>query len=289
MGNYYQISNYSTTMSSINPIVITPPKGIEFPDLKEVWGFKDLLFFLVKRDLKVRFQQTFIGVLWIVLQPLILMMIFNVILGILMRVPTQGIPYPVFFLSGFVVWQFFSQIVNSNAYSLLGNVGLITKAYFPRLALPLSTTLGAIIDFVISFLVLVIFLLAYHYPITPRYLLLPFLVLLTMFFSLGVGLLFSASMVVFRDTKNLLGFILMIWMYISPIMYPISIVPEQYQILFYLNPLTGFINAFRWVFLGTDTLPSALFFTVSSSVALFFLLIGSIAFRAMENRIADVM
>jgi homopolymeric O-antigen transport system permease protein len=276
-------------MTLIDPIVVTPPKGIEFPDLKEVWGFKDLLFFLVKRDLKVRFQQTFIGVLWIVLQPLILMMIFNVILGILMRVPTQGIPYPVFFLSGFVVWQFFSQIVNSSAYSLLGNVGLITKAYFPRLALPLSTTLGAIIDFVISFIVLVIFLLAYHFPITPRYLLLPFLVLLTMFFSLGVGLLFGASMVVFRDTKNLLGFILMIWMYLSPIMYPISIVPEQYQILFYLNPLTGFINAFRWVFLGTDTLPSALFFTVSSSVAFLFLIIGSIAFRAMENRIADVM
>jgi lipopolysaccharide transport system permease protein len=276
-------------MATINPIVITPPKNIEFPDLKEVWRFKDLLYFLVKRDLKVRFQQTFIGVLWIVLQPLILMLIFNIILGVLMRVPTEGIPYPVFFLSGFVVWQFFSQIVNSSAYSLLGNVGLITKAYFPRLALPLSTTIGAIIDFVISFLVLVIFLMAYHYPITPRYLLLPFLVLLTMFFSLGVGLLFGALMVVFRDTKNLLGFILMIWMYISPIMYPISIVPEKYQILFYLNPLTGFINAFRWVFLGTDTLPSALFFTVSSTMAIIFLLIGSIAFRAMENRIADVM
>jgi lipopolysaccharide transport system permease protein len=276
-------------MATINPIVVTPPKSIEFPDLKEVWRFKDLLYFLVKRDLKVRFQQTFIGVLWIVLQPLILMLIFNIILGVLMRVPTEGIPYPVFFLSGFVVWQFFSQIVNSSAYSLLGNVGLITKAYFPRLALPLSTTIGAIIDFVISFLVLVIFLMAYHYPITPRYLLLPFLVLLTMFFSLGVGLLFGALMVVFRDTKNLLGFILMIWMYISPIMYPISIVPEKYQILFYLNPLTGFINAFRWVFLGTDTLPSALFFTVSSTMAIIFLLIGSIAFRAMENRIADVM
>jgi lipopolysaccharide transport system permease protein len=276
-------------MATINPIVITPPKNIEFPDLKEVWGFKDLLYFLVKRDLKVRFQQTFIGVLWIVLQPLILMLIFNVILGILMRVPTEGIPYPVFFLSGFVVWQLFSQIVNSSAYSLLGNVGLIAKAYFPRLALPLSTTIGAIIDFVISFLVLQIFLLAYHYPITSRYLLLPFLVLLTMFFSLGVGLLFGASMVVFRDTKNLLGFILMIWMYISPIMYPIAIVPEKYQILFYLNPLTGFINAFRWVFLGTDTLPSALFFGISSAVAIIFLLIGSVAFRGMENRIADVM
>ena len=272
-----------------NPIVITPPKDIEFPDLKEVWKFKDLLYFLVKRDLKVRFQQTFIGVLWIVLQPLIQMLIFYVILGILVKVPTDGIPYPVFYLSGFVVWQLFSQIVNSSAYSLLGNVGLITKAYFPRLALPLSTTIGSIIDFVISFFVLEIFLLVYHYPITSRYLLLPFLVLLTLIFSLGVGLLFGALMVGFRDTKNLLGFILQIWMFLSPIMYPISIVPEQYRILFYLNPLTGLIYAYRWVFLSTDTLPSATYFAVSSVVALICLMTGLIAFRGMENRIADVM
>jgi len=130
-------------MTSINPIVITPPKSIELPDLKEVWKFKDLLYFLVKRDLKVRFQQTFIGVLWIVVQPLIQMLIFLVIFGVLVKVPTEEIPYPIFFLSGFVVWQLFSQIVNSSAYSLLGNVGIITKAYFPRLALPLSTTIGA--------------------------------------------------------------------------------------------------------------------------------------------------
>ncbi len=273
----------------INPIVITPPKNIELPDLKEVWGFKDLLYFLVKRDLKVRFQQTFIGVLWIVVQPLIQMLIFFVILGILIRVPTEGIPYPVFYLSGFVAWQLFFQIVNSSAISLLGNIGLISKAYFPRLALPLSTAIGALIDFLISFSVLLIFLLANHFLITSRYLLLPFLVLLTLIFSLGVGLLFGALMVVFRDTKNLLGFILQIWMFMSPIMYPISIVPEQYKIFFYLNPLTGFIDAYRWVFLSTNTLPSATFFALSSIVAILCLLTGLIAFRAMENRIADVM
>lgn len=273
----------------INPIVITPPKNIELPDLKEVWVFKDLLYFLVKRDLKVRFQQTFIGVLWIIVQPLIQMAIFFVILGILVRVPTEGIPYPVFYLSGFVMWQLFSQIVNSSAYSLLGNIGLITKAYFPRLALPLSTSIGALIDFLISFSVLLIFLLSNHYSITSRYLFIPFLLLLSLIFSLGVGLLFGALMVVFRDTKNLLGFILQIWMFMSPIMYPISIVPEKFRIFFYLNPLTGFIDAYRWVFLSTDTLPSARFFAVSSVVAVLCLLTGMIAFRAMENRIADVM
>ena len=228
-----------------NPIIVTPVNGLEFPSLKEVWNFKGLLFYLVLRDLKVRFQQTVIGVLWIVLQPLIQMLIFYVIFGLLVRVPTDGIPYPVFYMSGYIVWQFFLQIVNSCAYSLLGNIGIITKIYFPRLTLPLSTTIGACIDFVISFLVLLVFLLANHYTISARYFILPVLVLLTMIFALGVGLLFGALMVVFRDTKNLLGFILQIWMFVSPIMYTVTIAPEKYRILFYLNPLTGFIDAFR--------------------------------------------
>lgn len=273
----------------MDPLIVTPPNNLELPDFKEVWEFKDLLFFLVKRDLKVRFQQTFIGILWIILQPLIQMLIFFVILGILVRVPTDGVPYPVFYLSGYVVWQLFLQIVNSSAFSLLGNIGLITKAYFPRLALPLSTMIGAVIDFFISFSVLLVFLIANHYPITSRFLFLPFLVILTLFFSLGIGLHFGALMVVFRDTKNLLGFILQIWMFISPIIYPVSIAPEKYRILFYLNPLTGLIDAYRWVFLNNNTLPSLRYFLVSILVAVICLFTGLISFRSMENRIADVM
>jgi lipopolysaccharide transport system permease protein len=272
-----------------DPITVTPIKGVELPNFREVWKFRDLLFFLVRRDLKIRFQQTFIGVLWIVLQPLIQMLIFYMIFGVLVKIPTDGIPYQVYYLSGYVVWQLFLQIVNSSAYSLLGNIGIITKIYFPRLTLPLSTTIGALIDFVISFCVLLVFLLTSHYVITIRYLVLPFLVLLTMVFASGVGLLFGALMVEFRDTKNLLGFILQIWMFLSPIMYTISIVPENYRVLFYLNPLTGLIDAFRWVFLGTNTLPSAGYFAVSSLVAIVFLMIGLLSFRSMENRIADVM
>ncbi len=272
-----------------NPITVSPISHIEFPDLQEVWRSKGLLFYLVLRDLKVRFQQTAIGVLWIVLQPLIQLLIFYVIFGILVKVPTEGIPYPVFYMSGFIVWQLFFQIVNSSAYSLLGNIGIITKIYFPRLILPLSTTIGALIDFVIMFILLLVFLLANHYSITNRYLLLPVLVLLVMVYSLGVGLLFGALMVVFRDTKNLLGFILQVWMFVSPIIYPISIVPEEYRIVFYINPLTGFIDAFRWVFLGTQCLPSVRDLGVSSIVAIVLLLAGMYAFRSMENRIADVM
>jgi lipopolysaccharide transport system permease protein len=271
------------------PIVVIPPKSIEFPDLFELWESRDLLFFLVKRDLKVRFQQTVVGVLWIALQPLIQMLIFYIILGILVKVPTNGVPYTIFYLSGFIVWQLFTQIVNSSAFSLLGNIGIITKSYFPRIALPLSTTIGALIDFLISFILLLVFLLAGHYSISSRYLVLPFLLLLTIVFSFGIGLLFGALMVGFRDTKNLLGFILQIWMFLSPIMYPTSLAPKEFRILFYLNPLTGLIDAYRWVFLRSDSLPSPVYFLVSFCAAVLCLVVGAVAFRAMENKIADVM
>lgn len=271
------------------PVIVTPPKSIELPDFREVWEFRDLLFFLTSRDLKVRFQQTFIGVLWIALQPIIQMLIFYMILGILIRVPTDGIPYPVFFLSGFIVWQLFSQIVNGSAYSLLGNIGVIIKSYFPRLALPISSTVSSLVDFVISFVLLLAFLLGNHFPITARYLLLPVLLLITVLFSSGVGLLFGALMVIFRDIKNLLAFIMMIWMYITPIMYPASLVPEQYRILLSLNPLTSLVDTYRWVFLGTGVLPPLSHFVISIIVAAIVWFAGAVAFRTMENKIADVM
>jgi len=273
----------------IKPVVITAPTKIELPNFRELWENRDLLFFLTRRDLKVRFQQTFIGFLWIVLQPLIQMLIFYFVLGVLARVPTDGVPYPVFFLSGFVVWQLFSQIINSSAYSLLGNIGVIIKSYFPRLALPLSSTLSSLVDFFVSFLLLLVLLLANHFDVTLRYLLLPVLLLITLIFSSGVGLLFGALMVVFRDTKNFLAFIMMIWMYITPIMYPISIVPEEYRFLFYFNPLTSLVDAFRWVFLNQGTLPSVGNVLISLLVAIIIWFMGAVAFRSMENRIADVM
>jgi lipopolysaccharide transport system permease protein len=218
------------------------------------------------------------------------MMIFYIILGLLINVPTNGIPYPIFFLSAFVAWQFFTQVVNNSAFSLVGNIGVIVKSYFPRLALPLSTIANALVDFLVSFLVLMVFLLLNgHFPITFRYLLLPVLLIITIVFSSGVGLLFGALMVVFRDTKNFLSFILMIWMYVTPIMYPISIVPEKYKFLFYLNPLTTLVDVYRWVFLGQGDLPRISYFVISFVIATIIWFSGALAFRAMENRIADVM
>jgi len=276
--------------NGIIPIVITPPSSLELPDFRELWEYRGLFFFLVRRDIKLRFQQTVIGFLWVVLQPLIQMLIFYIIMGILIKVPTGSIPYHIFFLTAFVVWQFFTQVVSNSAISLVGNIGVILKSYFPRLALPLATVVSALIDFAVSFLVLLVFLLIDgNYPITARYFLLPLLLIITIFFSSGVGLLFGALMVVFRDTKNLLSFILMIWMYITPIMYPITLAPEKYRILFYFNPLTGLVETYRWVFLGQGDLPKVGYLLISFIVAIFIWFCGAIAFRTMENRIADVM
>ncbi len=276
--------------NGIFPLVITPPSSLELPNFRELWEYRGLFFFLVRRDIKLRFQQTFIGVFWVVLQPLIQMLIFYVILGILIQVPTNGIPYPLFFLSAFLAWQFFSQVVNLSAFSLIGNLGVILKSYFPRLALPLASIVNALVDFAVCFLVLMVFLLLDgHYPITIRYLLLPVLLVITIVFSSGVGLLFGALMVVFRDTKNLLGFILMMWMYVTPIMYPITIVPEKFRILIYLNPLTSLVEVYRWVFLSQGDLPKISYLLISTVVAVIIWFCGAIAFRAMENRIADIM
>jgi lipopolysaccharide transport system permease protein len=272
------------------PIVITAPTTIELPDFRELWEYRGLFYFLVRRDIMLRFQQTIAGFLWVILQPLIQMLIFYVLFGVLVKVPTNGVPYPIFFLSGFVVWQFFTQVVNNSASSLVGNIGVIIKSYFPRLALPLSTVAGALVDLGVSFLLLMVFLLADgHYPITLRYLLLPVLLVVTVVFSSGVGLLFGASMVVFRDMRNLISFIIMVWMYCTPIMYPVSIVPERYQVLLYLNPMTSLVNAYRWVFLGQSDLLHYKYLAVSFLVGILIWLAGAIAFKAMENKVADVM
>lgn len=272
------------------PIVITPPASLELPDFRELWEYKGLFLFLVRRDILLRFQQTVIGFLWIVLQPLIQMLIFYVILGVLVRVPTGDIPYHLFFLSGFVVWQFFSQVVTYSTNSLVGNIGIIIKSYFPRLALPLASVASLLVDFAISIIILLVFLLIDgRFPVTLRYLWLPVLILITTIFSSGVGLLFGALTVVFRDMRHLMNFILMIWMYVTPVFFPLSLVPEKYQVLLYLNPLTSLVETFRWVFLDQGDFPSISYLMISSVIALLIWFGGAIAFRSMENKVADVM
>lgn len=276
--------------NEFTPIVITPAVPWELPNFRELWNYRGLVFYLVRRDILVRFQQTFAGILWVVLQPLIQMLLFYVIFGLFIKVPTNGVPYALFFLSGFIAWQFFTQVVNNSSMSLVGNINVILKSYFPRLALPLAGVANALVDFVVSFAVLMAFLLIDgRYPVTWRYLLLPALLVITMIFSSGVGLLFGALMVVFRDMRNLIGFIIMLWMYATPILYPVEIAPERLQVYFYLNPLTSLVDAYRWVFLNQAGLPHYKYLTVSLAVGILIWLAGAVVFRTMENKIADVM
>ncbi len=276
--------------NGFTPVVITPPTVLELPNFRELWEYKSLFFFLVRRDVLLRFQQTVVGFLWIVFQPLIQMLIFVAVFGVMVRVPTNGVPYSLFFLSGFVVWTFFGQVVNNSAMSLVGNVHLISKSYFPRLALPLSAVAGSLVDLAIAFILLFVLLMFNgHYPVTLRYLLLPVLVILTVVFSSGVGLLFGALMVVFRDMRNLISFIMLVWMYVTPIIYPVTLAPEKYQMLFYLNPMTSLVNAYRWVFLGGENLLHYKYLAVSLLVACLIWYGGAVAFRAMENKIADIL
>jgi lipopolysaccharide transport system permease protein len=272
------------------PIVITPPSRLELPNFRELWDYRGLFFFLVRRDIMLRFQQTVIGFLWVIIQPLIQLLIFYVLFGVLVRVPTQGIPYSLFFLSGFVIWFFFTQVVNNSAMSLVGNINVIIKSYFPRLALPLASVASSLVDLAVSFGVLMIFLIANgHYPVTTRYILLPVLLVFTVVFASGVGLLFGAMMVVFRDMKNLTGFILQVWMYLTPIIYPATVVPEKYRFLVYLNPMASLVDAYRWVFLAQDGLLHYKYLAASLVVAILIWLGGAVAFRAMENKVADIL
>ena len=281
--------NNKNKESGFTPIEITPPSFLELPRFRELWEYRSLLFFLIRRDIKLRFQQTVIGFLWIILQPLLHMAILYVFLGILVKVPTGNIPYHIFFLSGFIIWQFFSKVINFSALSLVGNSSLINRCYFPKLVLPLSAVVNAMVDFGISFLLLLFFLFIYNdYSISLRYILIPVLVGITTIFSSGLGLLFGALMVLFRDMKNLLGFILQIWMYFTPIMYPVSIVPEKYRVILYFNPLTALVDAYRWVFFGHEKLPRFNYLFISLIIAILLWFIGAVVFRSMENKIADV-
>lgn len=244
---------------------------------------------LTKRDIKVRFQQTVIGMGWIVIQPLIQMVIYYLIFSIFAKIPTNGVPYPLFFLSGFIVWQYFLQVINGCAYGLVSNVSIIIKSYFPRLALPLASILSSFIDFTVNLLLLFVFVVLSKFTFSLRYLLIPLVLLILTLFSSGVGMLFGALMVEFRDTKNLINFIMMIWMYLTPVMYPLSIVPEKFRNLFFLNPLTSIVETFHWIVLNQNTFPSSTNLLISFLIAIIIWFLGAIAFRSMENRIADVM
>lgn len=275
----------------MSTILIRPTRGLASLGLRAVWEYRELLFFLVWRDVKVRYKQTALGVLWVILQPLVSMAIFTVLFGVLLKVPSGDAPYPVFAFAGLLPWNYFSQSLSRASTSLVNSSHLITKIYFPRLVIPLSGVFSSLVDFAISFVVLLILMLLYGVTPTVRMLLLPALLLLALVTALGFGLWLSALNVKYRDVGYLLPFLIQIWMYLTPVVYGSTLIPERYRFLLSLNPMTGVVEGFRWALLGgeLESYLSAPLLALSVGIALTVLVSGAIFFRTTERSFADVV
>ena len=254
----------------------------------ELWEYRELLYALVGRELKLRYKQTAIGVSWVLLQPLVTMLIFTVIFGGLAKMPSDGVWYPVFALTALLPWTYFSQAVTRAGGALVSNANLVSKIYFPRILLPLSTVIAPLVDFVLS-LVLLFGLLVYAgIPLTWKLATLPIFILIAMISALGVSLVVSATNVKYRDVGHAIPFVMQIWMFVSPIVYPVSLVPEQWRFLYGLNPMAGVIEGFRWAVLG-QTAPDPTVMAASFLVFVVFLFVSLVYFRQMERQFADVI
>ncbi len=265
-----------------------PPHGWLSLRLRELWDYRELLFFLIWRDLKVRYKQTILGVLWAILQPVLTMVVFSVIFGRLAKMPSDGIPYPLFSFAALLPWQLFSRGLGDASSSLVGSQGMITKVYFPRLFLPLASVMSGLVDFSIAFVVFFGLMLFYHYPITLSVLMLPIFLLLSIMTALAAGLWLSALNVKYRDVKYVTPFLIQFWLYATPIAYSSSIIPEKYRLIYGLNPLAGVVNGFRWALLGQQmTLDPLVYVSIAMVVVLF--LTGLIYFQRMEQTFADVV
>ncbi|MBT6151495.1 MAG: ABC transporter permease [Chloroflexi bacterium] len=269
-------------------ILIEPTRSWLALDLSDLWQYRELLFFLTWRDIKVRYKQTVLGAAWAILQPLLTMVILSIIFGIIANLPSEGIPYPIFTYSALLPWQLFAFALTQSSNSLIGSQNLVSKVYFPRLIIPIASVLPALVDFAVAFVVLLGMMFFYQIPITIRILALPLFLLLAVASALAVGLWFSALNVKYRDVRYVVPFLAMLWQYATPVAYSSTLVPERWQFIYALNPMTSVVEGFRWALLGTK---SNLGPTVWSSAAVVILLLigGLIYFKRMEDTFADVI
>lgn len=273
-----------STFSFVN----APPRAWPVPNVKELWAYRELLFFLAWRDVKVRYKQAFAGIAWAVIQPLVLMAIFSLFFGRFVNVPSEGIAYPLFAFSGLLPWIYFSGSVGASSQSVVADSNLITKVYFPRLLIPLSSIGAYLIDLGVGSILLLILMGFYGYFLTWTALLTPLFVLFAILASLSVGIWLSALNVAYRDVRYVVPFLVQVWLFMTPVVYPANLVPKQYQWLYALNPMVGVIEGFRWALLSVGDPPWTLM--VSSGAAVFILLIGGLFyFRRVEHYFADLI
>jgi lipopolysaccharide transport system permease protein len=268
--------------------VIKPRRGLAQLDLAEVWEYRELLGYLAWRDIVVRYKQTSIGVLWAFIRPFLTMVIFTVVFGRIAKLPSEGVPYAVFTFTALLPWQFFATAFAETANAIVGNGYMITKIYFPRLILPLGSVAVGVIDFFISFVILILIMIWYRTPVSVHVWALPLFFVLCIVFTVGLGLFTAALYVRYRDMRHLIPFLTQFGMYVSPVAYSTSSVPARWRFLYSLNPMTAVIDGFRWSLLGTTTLyvPGIIAGTATSIVLL---VLGVYYFKATERIFADVM
>jgi lipopolysaccharide transport system permease protein len=283
--------------SHVPLVYIKPSTGWTALNLRDLWVYRELVYFLIWRDIKVRYKQTLLGIAWVVIQPLLTMLLFTFLFGRVAKMPSDGIPYPIFsycallpwsYFSGALPWGLFSAALNAASRSLTANHNMITKIYFPRLVLPLASVLAGLVDFAIAFIIL--FGLMFYYQITPTVAVwtLPFFLLLTVVTALGVALWLSAVNVRYRDVGYALPFLTQFWFFVTPIAYSSKVVSEKWLLVYSLNPMAGVVNGFRWALLGTQTGPDAAL-AVSIGIAILVLVTGLFYFRGMERTFADTI
>lgn len=270
-----------------NITVIEPPSGWMDLNLGELWAHRELVYFLVWREIKVRYKQTALGAAWAIMQPLFTMVIFSLFFGRLAKMPSDGAPYPVFVLVALVPWTFFANGMGQAANSLVNSANLVGKIYFPRLAVPIGSVLAALVDFAVAFSLVAIAIAWYRIPLTTNLLALPLLVLLVLTLALGIGFWLAALNVEYRDIRYIVPFLTQLWMFATPIAYPSSLLSEKWRMLYGLNPMVGVVEGFRWAVLGTGNPGSVL--AVSAAMGLVLLVSGAYYFRRMEQGFADVI
>lgn len=268
--------------------VIEPTRGIVSIRFRELWAYRELLFFLGWRDVKVRYKQTVLGVAWAIIQPFMTMVVFSLFFGGLAGVPSDGVPYPIFAFAALVPWTFFSSALGQSAASIISSQRLVQKVYFPRLILPISSLLSGGVDFLIALALLVGMMGYYSIWPTANVVWLPLLLLLQLFTALGVGLWLSALNVKYRDVRYALPFLIQFWLFVTPIAYPSSLVPGAWRLAYAINPMVGVVEGFRWALLGTATSPGPLVI-VSAGVAFVLFASGALYFRQVERTFADLV
>jgi lipopolysaccharide transport system permease protein len=269
-------------------IVVEPSRRLADFNLRELWDYRDLLLFLAWRDISIRYKQTVLGTAWAVIQPVLTMVIFTIFFGNMAGVPSEGVPYPLFSFAALLPWQYFSTTLGNAANSMVNNSNLLSKVYFPRLLIPVTSLLPPAVDFAIAFVVLLGMMFFYRVAPTWNVLWLPAFMGLVVVTALGAGLWFAAMNVKYRDVRYIVPVLVQFGLFVSPVAYPSRLVPERWRALYALNPIAGVIEGFRWALLGTDTAPGPLI-AVSSVAAVVLLVTGLFYFRHTEKTFADVI